>query len=243
MTSKKILSLLLGGALLAIPVLSSAHGIWIAERTSQTQLVLGEGPEDLSYQPESVTSVQGFDIAYKKTSVELVNKGNSLALLPSEKTAILATSFDYGYWSKSIQGSFIQEPMTKVPGSTVGTHAIKYNIAYLQPVDNIQEIPTIPIQIIPQTDPLRLNRDEQLPILVKRNGKPLANVPIMIDVVNNPDLTVMTDSAGKATITIPNQGLNVIGIEIAFPLKNDPKATQEKFFSTLSFTLTPDEED
>lgn len=242
MASKKFLSLLLGGLILTIPAFSSGHGIWIAERTGQTQLILGEGPEDLAYKPESVTSVQGFDSTYRNVPVESLNNGNSLAFIPSEKTAVLATTFDYGYWTKSSEGSSVNKPMTEVPGAKSGTHAIKYNVSYLQSVDQTQEISNIPLQIIPMVDPLSLKRGDQLPLLIKKDGKPLANVPVIIDVVNNLDLTIMTNANGEATVTVPNQGLNVIGIEIAFPLRNDPKATQDKLFSTLSFTLIPEEE-
>lgn len=245
MIIKKALVLSVCAGLLATSFLSttSAHGVWITERLDQKQLVLGEGPGDNAYNPNSVKTIQGYTADLQKTSVKIVDQKNHVVVQPTDETAVISVDFDYGYWTKGADGKIHNEPMNKVNGAVKGTHALKYNVTYLHSVKQIKPIPNIPLQIVPKIDPTTLHKGDDLPIYVLKNGKPLANVEIIPDVINDLTHMIKTDDQGQTVIKVPNNGVNVIGIEIAFPItEKNTLATQNKYFSSLTFTIYPEED-
>lgn len=240
---RKLLVLMLSGSIACMVAQTvSAHGIWIANRVDQKQIVLGEGPLDNGYKADNVKQIHAYDSNWSLLPIIKKAHTNYVTVEPTDKTAVVTISFDYGYWTKNAQGKYVNETMNNVKGATNGTHAIKYSVNYLSSVKKPKLIEDIPLQIVPKIDPTQLKRGDNLPITVYKDGKPLADVPVIIDVVSNLDKTIKTNDKGEATITIPNQGLNIIGVEIGFPLSNNKLATQDKFFTTLTFTLMPAED-
>ncbi|XKM13225.1 DUF4198 domain-containing protein [Orbaceae bacterium ac157xtp] len=219
-----------------------AHGIWLANRVDKKQIILGEGPIDNAYKPDNVKNVTAYNKNWSVLPIDKHVNRDFVTVEPTDNTAVVAISFDYGYWTKNPQGKWLNVPMNKVKDAVKSTHAIKYSVNYLGEVNKPRMVPNIPLQIVPQVDPTKLKRGDKLPVIVYKDNKPLANVPVIMDVVGNLDLTVTTDKQGKATIIVPNQGLNVIGVEIGFPLTNNKLATQEMFFTTLVFTLIPEDD-
>ena len=218
-----------------------AHGIWIANRVDQKQIILGEGPLDNGYNPDTVKQIHAYTNDWVPSSIIKKDHSNYVTVEPSDKISVVTIDFDYGYWTQNAHGKYVNLPMNQVQGATTGTHAIKYSVNYLSSVTNPKIIKDIPLQIVPKIDPTKLKRGDTLPITVYKDGQPLANVPVIIDVVNNLDQTIKTDNNGEVDIIVPNQGLNVIGVEIGFPIKNSKLATQNKFFTTLVFTLISEE--
>lgn len=245
MKKSRILALSACACLLASSYFNaaSAHGVWVAERLDQKQLVLGEGPGDNAYKPSSVQSVQGYTAAFEKTLVKVIDEKNHVVLIPNEETAVIGVNFDYGYWTKDTKtGKTLNVPMNQVKGADKGTHAIKYNVTYLHSVNEVKPVPDIPLQIVPQLDPTKLHKGDVLPVVVMKDGKPLANADLIPDVINDLTKVIKTDAKGQATVTVANDGLNVIGVEIAFPITEKNKmATQNKYFTSLTFTLYPEE--
>lgn len=238
---KIFLLTLVGFATYFITLKVSAHGIWIANRVDQKQIILGEGPLDNGYNPDTVKQIHAYTNDWTPSSVIKKEHSNYVTIEPADKTSVVTIDFDYGYWTQNADGKYVNLPMNQVQGANVGIHAIKYSVNYLSSVTNPKIIKDIPLQIVPKIDPTKLNRGDTLPITVYKDGQPLANVPVIIDVVNNLDQTIKTNNNGEVDIIVPNQGLNVIGVEIGFPIKNKKLATQDKFFTTLVFTLIPEE--
>lgn len=239
---RNILFLVLSGCIAClISQTVSAHGIWVANRVDQKQIILGEGPLDNGYKSDAVKQVNAYTSDWALLPIKKIAHKNYVTIEPSNKTSVVTIDFDYGYWTKNAQGKYVNLPMDQVEGATVGTHAIKFSVNYLSSVNNPKIIEDIPLQIVPKVDPTKLKRGDTLPITVYKGGKPLSNVPVIIDVINNLDQTLKTNNNGEANIIVPNQGLNVIGVEIGFPIKNSKLATQNKFFTTLVFTLIPEE--
>ena len=71
---------------------------------------------------------------------------------------------------------------------------------------------------MPFINPTKLKCSGNLSIIENKNGKPLTNTPVIVDVVNNLDKTEITNDKSQATI-IPNQRSNVIGLKLAFSKK------------------------
>ena len=227
--NKKILASLFAVGLAAGSVYSSvdAHGVFFANRTDEKVLVLGEGPVDNAYSADMVKNITGYDVQGKQIPVQVVKH---------EKTV---TNFDYGYWTKTKDGKTIHKPITEVPGAVKSTHAIKYDIHYW----NAQAKPFVDknafIQIVPSVNPLTLRKGDTYEIQVFKDGKPYANAPLIKDLVNDLTGEAKADENGKATVAVTADGLNVVGVEVAFPTQN--KGEQNKYFSALSFLISPEE--
>lgn len=243
MKHKHVVMMALGLLINSYSSLVNAHGIWVEERLDQKQIVLGEGPTDNAYKPSSVKFVNGYSESLHKVAVPVIDKGDHAVLNIDKDISMLGAYFDYGFWTKDKSGKVQNLPMNQVVGAEKGTHAVKYNVTYLGVVKALKAVPDIPLQIIPQINPITLHLGDELPVIVMKDGKPLANVDVIPDVVNNLTKTLKTDDQGKAILKVTNDGLNVIGVELAFPIEEkNPLATQTKYFSTLSFTLHPEEE-
>lgn len=230
-------------AILVFSVCSaSAHGVWVGVRFDQPCIILGDGPADNAYTSSMVTKVQGFKADFSTAEVKTIPQSNHVDLEYGKDVAIIALNFDYGYWSNGPDGKFIGKPMTEVPGSTIGTHAIKYSVAYLDPTVKPRAIEGLAMQFVPSVNPASLKMGDTFEVQLLHNGKPMANTPVISDVVNDLTGTILTDANGKATITVRNNALNVIGVEVAEKLPKNDMATQNKYFAALSFTCYPEEE-
>lgn len=228
---------------MVLPVTASAHGVWLETRLDKLTIVLGEGVKDNVYDPKMITSLKAYDEKYKEVSIKQTSFEDHVTVQPDEKAALVAIAFDYGYWSQDPKTSeYKNVPMTELKGSTKGTYALKYNVSYLAPVKEIKEVPNIPYQIVPMTDPSTLKVGDSLTVKVVHNGKAMANTDVILDVTNNPEVMKKTDSKGLITIPIKNETTNVIGIELTLPYTSkDKKASQTKVFSSLSFVVSAQE--
>lgn len=223
-----------------------AHGAWFAQRSDRIQLVCGEGWKDNAYDPNALLQMKGYDAQYGDVTVEPINGDNYLYIEPADNVSAVYVEFDYGYWSNTPDGKWVPHPMDEVEGSTVGTHALKYSVNYLKGVDEVKPIEGLRYQLVPSTDPTKLEVGQEFTVQLLNGTEPMANVAIIPDVVNHHTETIMTDENGMATVKASNGGVNVVGCEMVVPYENegvDNKATRSKVFVSLSFTLYPEEED
>ena len=212
---KKLLAATLGAfvglGMYATP--TDAHGVFFANRLDQKALVLGEGPLDNAYDPACVQRIDAYDVNFQPTTVERVDAGNHVTIVPGDDLGVTATFFDYGYFAKTTDGNVHYWNAALKPGGL-------YNV---------------PIQIVPEVNPLTLRRGDTLNLRIYKDGKPYANAPVIADVLG--DLTTETnaDAQGRIAVRVANNGLNVIGVEVGFPT-DDPNVTK-KIFSSLSFII------
>ena len=179
------------------------------------------------------------DVQGKQIPVQVVKHEKNIAIIPPADLGVTVTNFDYGYWTKTKDGKTIHKPITEVPGAVKSTHAIKYDVHYW----NAQAKPFVDknafIQIVPSVNPLTLRKGDTYEIQVFKDGKPYANAPLIKDLVNDLTGEAKADENGKATVAVTADGLNVVGVEVAFPTQN--KGEQNKYFSALSFLISPEE--
>jgi uncharacterized GH25 family protein len=99
------------------------------------------------------------------------------------------------------------------------------------------------IEIIPNNNPALLKVGDQLEVQLLYNGKPLAGRRIMGTYENyssKPEdyaQTVETDKKGKAWFKITNPGIWMIRSNHMIPIKDDPKADWESFWSNMTFQV------
>ena len=235
---KKLLAAALGAfvglGMYAVP--TDAHGVFYANRLDQKALVLGEGPLDNAYDPACVQRIDAYDVNFEPTTVERVDAGNHVIVVPGDDLGVTATFFDYGYFAKTTDGQVIPtRDYESVENLKAVTYARKYNVHYWNAAVKQGGLYNVPIQIVPAVNPLTLRRGDALRLRIYKDGQPYANAPVIADVLG--DLTTETnaDANGYITVRVANNGLNVIGVEVGFPT-DDPIVT-EKIFSSLSFII------
>ncbi len=227
---------LIAGGLGATDV--SAHGVFVANSLDQRVLVLGEGPGNNAYDPSCVTMVEGYDKAFRPMPVEVVRHADHISFAAGDELGVTTTFFDYGYFTKTTDGKTVNLPFAQVPNAKKTTHAVKYNVNYWSADVKPGYIYNVPMQIVPSVNPLTLRKGDTFEIRVYKDGKPMAHAPLITDVINDLTNESKTDANGRATVTVSANGLNVIGVEIAYPT-DDPN-TQIKYFSSLSFIIEPE---
>ena len=240
--NKKVLASLFAVGIAATGCVCSsvdAHGVFFANRTDDKVLVLGEGAVDNAYKADMVKDVTGYDVDGKQVPVEIVKHEKNISIVPPANLGVTVTNFDYGYWTKDKDGKIVHKPITEVPGALKSTHAIKYDVHYwdakAKPFYNDKAF----IQIVPSVNPLTLRKGDTYDIQVYKDGLPYANAPLLRDLINDLTGESKADENGKATVAVTADGLNVVGVEVAFPTQN--KGEQNKYFSALSFLISPEE--
>ena len=235
---KKFLAAALGAAmgLGMCATTVDAHGVFFANRLDQKALVLGEGPLDNAYDPACVQRIDAYDVNFEPTTVERVDAGNHVTIVPDDDLGVTATFFDYGYFAKTTDGQVIPtRDYASVENLKAVTYARKYNVHYWNEAVKPGGLYNVPIQIVPAVNPLTLRRGDTLRLRIYKDGQPYANAPVIADVLGDLTTEMNADANGYITVRVANNGLNVIGVEVGFPT-DDPIVT-EKIFSSLSFII------
>ena len=238
---KKMLAAMLGAALglsmYAVP--ADAHGIYYANRLDQKALVLGEGPLDNAYDPACVQRIDAYDVNFEPTTVERVDGEKNVSIVAGDDLGVTATFFNYGYFAKTTDGKVIPtRDYSNIENLKAVTYAVKYNIHYWNENVTPGAIYNVPIQIVPQVNPLTLRKGDTYRIRVYKDGKPYANAPLIKDVINDLTNESTADADGYATVTVSANGLNVVGVEVAG--EKEDEHTTPKYFSSLSFIIDPE---
>ena len=230
---------LLGLAVLTISTNVNAHGVWISDRRGNTEVVVGEGAEEASYKASMITSIKAFDQTYDTQKIEIVDMKDHVELkFDKKKVSLFTINFDYGYWSNTVNGKWINKPMDQVPGSTIGTKALKFGVVYIEKSIKPKFIKNVDLQLVPKVNPLTLKKGDNLSLQLLYQGKPMSQTDVILDVINDVKKVVKTDRNGWVTIKVQNNALNVIGAETEIPFKEKTiKGTKTKYFTTVSFTL------
>lgn len=235
---KKFLAAALGAAmgLGMYATTVDAHGVFFANRLDQKALVLGEGPLDNAYDPACVQRIDAYDVNFEPTTVERIDAGNHVTIVPDDDLGVTATFFDYGYFAKTTDGQVIPtRDYASVENLKAVTYARKYNVHYWNEAVKPGGLYNVPIQIVPAVNPLTLRRGDTLRLRIYKDGQPYANAPVIADVLGDLTTEMNADANGYITVRVANNGLNVIGVEVGFPT-DDPIVT-EKIFSSLSFII------
>lgn len=234
--------LLLATALsLAVATPGWAHGIWFAQRSGRLALVYGEGAEDVDVfkRLDRITSFKGVRAAGGPADAHLVPADPMVFVEYGKGLAILSATMDNGYWSRSPSGQWAAKPKDEVPGATTGGRYLKYAIhLHRLPDREVEPLSGMAFQIVPVGSTFPRLKGESLTVRVFYDGKPVAGAGVWPDLVTDPDaVPVRTDAEGRATITVRNQGLNVVKAEHATGFDDPAKADKTEHVATLSFML------
>jgi nickel transport protein len=219
---------------------SQAHGIWFAQRATQTALIYGVGADDLDAVKRQplVQSVAGYDEALQPVPTTLRAAGPLLLVDSDGAPAVLTAVLFNGIWSKTPDGEWIKKGRDEVPNAVVAEKNYKYAVQIRGPLQRpLSTLPGQTLQILPQ-GPLPEMLGKPLKLRVMFEGKPVAGVRVLTDYVNDPDQKPLrTATDGSVTIKVRNQGLNVVAAIFDGPSDEPSKADKMEHLATLSFVL------
>lgn len=232
-----------------------ATGVWVASRTGELTVVLGEGAGDDAYSPSQVLKVTGADSKGQPVPVALKPQARNVIVEPGEGTASLAVTFDDGLWGEDADGNWFVVTGNRARDPKLYKHRFyRYNTTILAPLSPsaIGKAHGLKLEIVPLLDPLTLKVGDKLPVRVLLDGKPLAGVSVVPDYISNyfytdqKSLVALTDRYGKAMVPIRNGTLNVLwawyGDEVIEAEKEvyvdaNKDGFSEGYSSTLAFVL------
>ena len=221
---------------LALPCLPTA--CLLQTVLTRKPFVLGEGPTDNAHNPSCVKAVEAYDKNFDAMNVETVNYEDHISIIPTDELGVTVTFLIMVSSTKDSSGKMHQAPFAEVADAVKTTHAIKWNINYWSPDVKPGGIYNVPIQIVPQVNPLTLRKGDTYRIRVYKDGKPYANGALIKDVINDLTNESTADADGYATVTVSANGLNVVGVEVAG--EKEDEHTTPKYFSSLSFIIDPE---
>jgi len=224
-------------ALLAGTIQASAHGVWVAQRHGDLAVVYGHGAGDDAYKPEKIKAVKALTAAGEGREVKIVPQPKNALIEAPKDAAVVTVLFDNGFWTKGVDGKWVNKGKREVPDGQGSSHAVKTNTTLLAKGAPLKP-QGLPLEIVPLVDPMTLKIGDDLPVQVLHEGKPLASVPLYPDYVNDGHAkSDRTDAQGKATLFVRNDGLNVVGVSHSVPTPDNPDVDRVGLFATLSFAL------
>ncbi|MFY8094869.1 MAG: DUF4198 domain-containing protein [Niveispirillum sp.] len=238
---KHLLAATLAIAALGSSMTAQAHGIWFAQRAKQTALIYGVGADDLDVVKRLglVTGTYGYDADWTPVGATLRVAGPIVLVDSAAPTVAVAAIMDNGLWSRLGDGKWVKGGRDTVPDAVRAERTLKYAV-HLTGTPNAP-IPALPeqvLQIVPVDRTLPLEMGKPLKIRVLYKGKPIQDAEVKHDFVNDPDqVPVKTDKDGMATVTVRNQGLNVLAATYVGPADNPKQVDHIEYLATLSFVL------
>jgi nickel transport protein len=234
-------AILLTAVLIAAPIAASAHGIWFAERSSQTAIIYGHGAED-SDMVKRFDKLVGIG-ARDKSGAPLAaqwRKTDHLVLAEMPKdVAVVTAALDNGYWSKDANDKWINKGRDEVPNPKESGRYRKFATHIFADLDKpLAPVETHMLQLVPVSAKLPHHMGETITVRVLYNGKPVAGAKVIRDYVTDPDQKpFVTGKDGVANIKVRNHGLNVIAASYDAPPDDPAKALKTGLFASLSFAL------
>jgi len=237
----KLFPCLLAGAAIALSsVPADAHGIWFAQRSKQLAIVYGIGADDLDMVKRMplLESVSAFDADYKPIAATARIAGPIVVVDTEEQPTVVAAVLQNGIWARMEGGEFEKKGRDEMPGAKIAERNIKYAVSIQgQLAAAIPALPTQTLQIVPAGNLVTM-LGTPMTFRVLFQGKPVAGARMINDMVNDPDAKeVLTAGDGTVTLTVRNQGLNVLRAVYDGPTDNPAKYDKIEHTATLAFTL------
>lgn len=227
---KKIVLILT--ALLAFPTI--AHNIWLEKDARQNNTyVLKFGHKTTETYPESkVKSIRAITHDGKDGKVELRfqptqdDKGETH--IKADDAALIYMQFDNGIWSKLPSGKFVEKSKKDAPDAEFSINPMKFGKAVLSWNEQALKPHNMSYELVPQAKPIV---GKPLPILVLRNGSPVAGIQVGL---GEDQPFNLSDKNGIALFT-PSQGINKVWAEFSEKVTDNPDYTDRSIEYMLTF--------
>lgn len=210
---------------------ASAHDSYIQLRFGDWTLVNAHGAEeDDAYSLDKVLNGAAHDASGAAVGLTLDDRGAYTALLAEGASALAATYYS-GFWTKDTDGEWHNEDKTQVANAEQTGEYARHAVAVIDHAEAFVPF-GLPLEIIPQTDPLALEPGDSLSVQVLRDGAPLADAEIGSAL---PDVeTVTTDADGMAEVIV-REGHNILLTSASGDHPDQTRADTQTHEATLSF--------
>jgi uncharacterized GH25 family protein len=230
---------------------AAAHDLWLTSAPSGTQLVatifFGETnrrdlPVVQRFAYVDVVADQG-TLSLQTGPFTEQKLNNSLLTPPFARPAsdaVLAASYDNGYWLSTPGGSR-NVSRRLVPQGTNTRWVAKFAKTLMGPGAYTRVLGQ-ELELVALADPFTLAGGKSLPVRVQLRGKPVGDAKLRIldgvTVMDPKDArSVPTDASGVATVPLDRRGLYVLAVEYIAPADSAGLVDHDEFNSTLTFTL------
>ena len=247
----KIKTLLFGMTCAGFAIALPAHDLWLTSAPSGAQLVatifFGEtNRRDLPV----VQRFANVDVIDDKGTVSLRSgtfteqkANNSLLTSPFDPPgagAVLAASYDNGYWLSTPEGSR-NVSRRLIPQGSNTRWVAKFAKTLMGPGAYTRVLGQ-ELELVALQDPFTLPGGKSLQLRVLLRGKPVSDAKVRIldgvTVMDPKDArSVPTDASGVASVPLDRRGLYVLAVEYITPAVSPGLADRDEFNSTLAFTL------
>ncbi len=212
-----------------------AHDSFLAKRFGDWTLVNGHwGEGDDAYAASRIVNVAAHNASGATAEVEADDRGNHVALIPGDDAAVLAATYASGFWTKDTDDEWHNQPKNEVENGRLAGEYHRHTIAVIEAAEAFTPF-GLPLEIVPDSDPLALEPGAELGVTVLADGEPLANVELG-SLAPGID-PVMTDAKGYAVWTI-QPGANILLVASSTAHPEPEKADQLSHKATLSFMIT-----
>lgn len=217
---------------LLVPNLASAHDSFMAYRFGAWTLVNGHwGGGDDAYTLSNLANVAAHDAAGAAVEVQAEERVDHVAFRPGKGAAVLAGTYASGFWTKDTDGKWHQKPANEVPNPEGSTETYRHAVAVTGQAEKFEPF-GLPLEIVPQADPLALKVGDTLPVVVLYDGKPLPGAELTSIV---PGISpAETDADGRAGWVV-QPGDNILLVAHAIDHPAPEKAQKFSNEATLSF--------
>lgn len=210
---------------------ASAHDSYIQLRFGDWTLVNAHGAEeDDAYGIDRVLNGAAHDASGAATDLKLVDRGAYTAL-KSDGAATLAATYYSGFWTKDTEGKWHNEDKTKVANADTAGEYARHAVAVIGNAETFTPF-GLPLEIVPQANPLALEPGASLKVLVLRDGAPLQGAQIGSALPGIEEVT--TDADGMAQVTV-REGHNILLTSVKIDHPDQTRADTQSHEATLSF--------
>lgn len=230
----KIIHICLASALLTTGVF--AHQIVASKKESSYEAIYWNHETFESYQKEQLKGVKAFGVNGKSIAAGIDNSGTMPKILSDAEAGMMCFSFDAGKWVKGTKGFEHVSATTQPKGVVFGTlkshkfskTLFSWNEAFSKPAGLYMEI-------VPLVNPFNVKVGETFPVLVLKEGVPLANAGFESSDEEEP--SYKTDAYGIAQIPLKKKGLFIVAAKHYAQQFGDPSVDAVTVQSSLSFTV------
>lgn len=236
----KMSALVISSALLTFGSAAEAHGLWFAQRGGQLALIYGLGADDLDVVKRipNIEGVKAFDSNFEPIEASIRAAGPIVVTDTDAAATVVTAVLQGGVFSRKSGGDWERGGRDEMPDAERAERTKKYAVTLQAPLEKpLVALPGQTLQIIP-VDPIAANSGSRMTFKVLFEGKPVAGVGLINDLVNDPDAEpVKTTADGTASLVVRNQGLNVLRAVFHGPSDDKARYDSIEHTATLAFTL------
>jgi nickel transport protein len=212
-----------------------AHQVVASKKENSYEAIYWNHEAFEPYAKEQLKGVKAFGVNGKPISAGIDYSGNVPKILTDADVGMMSFSFDAGHWVKGTKG-FEHVSANQAKGVVFGTlkshkfskTLFSWNEAFSKPVGLYMEV-------VPLVNPLMLKVGDTFPVLVLKEGVPLANAGFESSDEEEP--VYKTDAYGIAQIPVKKKGLFIVAAKYYAQQYADPSVDAVTIQSSLSFTV------